>query len=111
MHDCALALYRSLCVAQVACHGPGLDATAVTIILDVVRGYSACKALLVTDCLLGDQGLSYIASLLSQSCGKWWTGPKLTLLEITFERRPAKVSTGSQNRRGDALSSLLVVIS
>lgn len=95
--------WLELPVTQVSCLGPGPDANTVVTLLDVISVYAACKAVIVNDCLLGDQGLLSIASLLQRGCGKWWTGPKLTLLEITFEKRPTKVSSGSQDCWVDCL--------
>ena len=97
-------------VAQVSCLGPGPDACTVVTLLDVISVYAACKAVIVNDCLLGDQGLLSIASLLQRGCGKWWTGPKLTLLEITFEKHPTKVSSGSQDSLIDCLLTTLLFL-
>lgn len=86
---------------QVACHGPGPDANTVCTILDVVKGYSPLKGLILTDCLLGERGLEAVTSLLQRGCGKWWTGPKLTLLELTFEA--AMISSGIRPSVSSAL--------
>jgi len=62
-----------------------VDHVAVSALVEVLQSYAACRGLAFMGCNFADEALQAVSSLLLMGCGKWWTGPKLQLLEITCQ--------------------------
>ena len=73
-------------LAQVVCQGSNVDHLAIKCILDTLQGYAACRGVAFMGCSFDDEALQAVAGLLQKGCGKWWTGPKLQLREITAQQ-------------------------
>ena len=87
-------LIESTLTAQVVCSGSSVDHVMVECMLEVLQGYAACRGLAFMGCSLDDEALRTVTGLLLKGCGKWWTGPKLQLLEITVQYHDQQ-STGA----------------
>ena len=65
-----------------------MDHLTVLSILEVLQTDAACRGLAFLGCNFGDEALQAVVSLLQKGCGKWWTGPKIQLLDITAQHSP-----------------------
>lgn len=79
---------------QVACQGYTVDLATVTSLLEVLQGYAALRGLAFLGCNFGDEALQAVSKLVQHGCGKWWTGPRLQLLEISSQQ-PATAAEGN----------------
>ena len=68
------------------CQGANVDHLTILSVLEVLQSYPACRGLAFMGCSFGDEALQAVVSLLQKGCGKWWTGPKIQLLDITAQR-------------------------
>lgn len=77
---------------QVVCQGSKVDHLTVLSILEVLQSNAACRGLAFLGCNFGDEALQAVVSLLQKGCGKWWTGPRIQLLDITAQQHTQPLS-------------------
>lgn len=84
-HDSTAAVTQCI-LAQVVCQGSNVDHLIILSLLEGLQSYAACRGLDFLGCNFGDEALQAVVGLMQKSCGKWWTGPKIQLLEITAQQ-------------------------
>ena len=77
---------------QVVCQGSKVDHLTVLSILEVLQSNADCRGLAFLGCNFGDEALQAVVSLLQKGCGKWWTGPRIQLLDITAQQHSQPLS-------------------